>query len=133
MSSRASSKIDSKATEQAFHEKPKKKISLIFLSFIFCSIPLLDPGSPDSIRGWPPSHGMNLKLDQLLVGLSNYFYATLTTEHHVGRTNFSTKVLCLGWCPNTYTVSITWSEEIVGSGFIYSIVCILAQVSLIAS
>lgn len=122
--------------------KNKKKtanFSLTFLSFIFGSllgpwaILLLDPGSPDSIRGWPPSHGMNLKLDQLLVGLSNNFYAMLTPEHHVGRTNRSPKVLCLGWCSNTYTVSIIWLEEMVGSGSIYSIVSILERVSLIAA
>lgn len=72
-------------------------------------------------------------MDQLLVGLSNNFYATLTPEYRVGRTNCSPKVLCLGWCPNTYTVSITWLEEMVGSGSIYSIVSILERVSLIAA
>jgi hypothetical protein len=55
---------------------------------------------------WAPSHSVGLKLYQSLVGHSYKFSAIFTPEHLASRTNYSLKVLWLGWCPSSSTESL---------------------------
>ena len=70
---------------------------------------------------WAPSHGRDLRLDQSLVGHSHNLCATLTPAHLTGRTDCRSKIMCLGWCPNSCTGSLAWSQGMTGSDYISSV------------
>jgi hypothetical protein len=48
-------------------------------------------------QAWGPSPGMDLKLNQLLVGNSHEFCATIVPVHLAGRTDCKSNVVWLGW------------------------------------
>ena len=58
------------------------------------------------------SHGMDLKLGQSLVGHSFNLLSIFIPEQLVGRINFGSKVLWMGWCPPLSTGSPTRIQEV---------------------
>lgn len=56
-----------------------------------------------------PDSGLNL--DQSWIAISA-ISETLLSQHIIGRTDCSLKVLCLSWCPNPHTRSLAWLHKI---------------------
>lgn len=46
----------------------------------------------------------------------------LYPAHSTGRTDFRSKVMWLGWGPNTSTGSFAWSQEMASSGYVSAII-----------
>ena len=63
------------------------------------------------VSGWALYHGMGLKLGQSLV---DYFFNLcfiFTPTDPVGRRNYGSKILWLGWCPSP-PIGLFWPQEV---------------------